>query len=306
MALIRQEGQINDHTYLIDAVHAGASGGYAVYLLKSKDGGTCLIDAGTKDSARVIHEKLKALDAWPVDKIVFTHSHWDHTQGIGFLRAKAAETGYSPEVFASEKAMAYLADQSYNVCFGTDQAPFQNIDGVCGLKNGDKIDVGRNLSITIIDTPGHMVDHISIWDESSGNIMVGDAIGMKWLDNLIISNPNSSFWNEKDYLHSIALLKSLAPRTISLAHFGCLDDQDAKSFLEESVSTYKRWMEIFFKNSGRLDDIPFLVDRFWEELYHYIPESLRPLIQPGLSEAIQMAAGAYMSQNPKTPRKLWR
>ncbi len=41
MAAIRDAGPINDNTYLIDTIHAGISGGYAVYLLKSKTGGTC-------------------------------------------------------------------------------------------------------------------------------------------------------------------------------------------------------------------------------------------------------------------------
>ena len=88
MVMIRKEGKIDGHTYLIDAVHQGVSRGHAVYLIKTSDGGTCLIDTGTKDSAKVIYEKLKTLDAWPVERIIFTHSHWDHTQGIGFLREK--------------------------------------------------------------------------------------------------------------------------------------------------------------------------------------------------------------------------
>ena len=76
-----------------------------VYLLKSKNGGTCLIDGGTKDSAPLIYDKLKDFNAWPVDRIIITHSHWDHTQGVGFLREKAAETGHSIEIMASEKAL---------------------------------------------------------------------------------------------------------------------------------------------------------------------------------------------------------
>jgi glyoxylase-like metal-dependent hydrolase (beta-lactamase superfamily II) len=298
MTLIRKEGKINDHTFMIDALHKGISGGHAVYLLKSGDGGTCLIDAGTKDSAKGIYEKLRALDAWPIDKIIFTHSHWDHTQGIGILRAKAAETGDAPEVFASEKAMPYLADQSYNICFGTDQAPYQNIDGVLGLKNGDPIDVGGDLTIKILDTPGHMVDHLSIWDENTGNIFVGDAFGMKWSDDLIVPNPNSHFWNEKDFLNSTDLIKSLHAKTICLAHFGCLSGGDAQSFLDDSVSFYGKWMEIFYKNSGRLEDISFLVDILLTELYQHLPEGLRALVQPPLAEAVELAAGAYAKQHP--------
>ena len=296
MVMIRKEGKIDGHTYLIDAVHQGVSRGHAVYLLKSSDGGTCLIDSGTKDSAKVIHEKLKILDAWPVERVIFTHSHWDHTQGIGFLREKAAETGKTPEVFASEKAGPFLADQSFNICFGTDQAPYDNVDGVLPLKNGQSIEVGRDVKIQIVETPGHMVDHISIWEENTGNLFVGDAIGMKWGDHLIVPNPNSRFWNEKDFLNSIGIIKSLEPRRICLGHFGCLTGSDALSFLDETVSFYEKWMEIFYRNSNRLDDIPFLVDRIWEEIYPPNLEGLKALVLPGLTHAVELAAGVYAKQ----------
>lgn len=298
MAQIRDEGKINDHTYLIDAVHEGLSRAHAVYLLKSKDGGTCLIDSGTKDSAKVIYGKLKALDAWPPDRIIFTHSHWDHTQGIEFLRGKAEETGDALEVFASEKAIPHLADQSYNICFGTDQAPYLNIDGVLGLKNGDRIEVGKDLTVTIVDTPGHMVDHISIWDESTGNILVGDAIGMKWTDGFIVSNPNSQFWNETDYLHSIDTLKGLDVKTISLAHFGCLTGDEAKNFLDDSVKVYRKWMKVFEQNTNKIDDIPYLVELIWSDVYHHMPDNFKALVLPGLTEAVEMAAGAHAKQHP--------
>ena len=74
MTAVRNPGPINHNTFLIDAVHEGISGGYAVYLLKSKTGGTCLIDAGTKKSAPLIFNKLVELDAWPIDRIILTHS----------------------------------------------------------------------------------------------------------------------------------------------------------------------------------------------------------------------------------------
>ena len=46
MTAVRVPGPINDNTFLIDAIHAGISGGYAVYLLKSKTGGTCRDSGG--------------------------------------------------------------------------------------------------------------------------------------------------------------------------------------------------------------------------------------------------------------------
>ena len=61
MTAIRKTGKINNNTYLIDGVHQGIEGGFAVYLLKSQDGKNCLIDAGTKYSAPIIYERLKEL-----------------------------------------------------------------------------------------------------------------------------------------------------------------------------------------------------------------------------------------------------
>lgn len=298
MALIRQEGPINEHTYLIDAVHRGIPRGHAVYLLKGRAGGTCLIDSGTKDSAKIIYEKLTALEAWPVKRMVITHSHWDHTQGIGFLREKAVETAASLEVLASEKAKPFLADQSFNIFFTSEEAPYDDIEGVLPLKDGQTVEVDHDLTVKIIATPGHMPDHISVWDETTGNIIVGDAFGMKWGDGLVVPNPNSPFWNEKDFRRSLELLKSLKPKTICLAHFGCLSDSDAQSFADETLAMYERWMEILIQNSGRLGDISFLVDLLWEKVYSYIPAKFKPLIQPGLTEAMDLAARAYASQHP--------
>jgi glyoxylase-like metal-dependent hydrolase (beta-lactamase superfamily II) len=297
MALIREEGLINEHTYLIDAAHRGVRRGHAVYLLKSRDGGTCLIDSGTKDSAKIIYERLITLEVWPVQKIIITHSHWDHTQGIGFLRQKAAEADRPLEVFASEKAGPYLADQSFNIFFTSEEAPYDNIDQILPLKDGQTIEVGRDLAIKIIATPGHMADHISVWDETTGNIIVGDAFGMKWGDGLIVPNPNSPFWNEGDFRRSLEILKFLEPKTICLAHFGCLSDLDAKRFPDDSLSMYEKWMEVLDQNSERLEDISFLVDLLWEKVYYYIPTEFRALIQPGLADAVDLAARTYAKQH---------
>ena len=293
MTAVRQEGQINSHTYLIDAVHDGIQGGFAVYLLKSRDGKTCLIDAGTKDSVSVIYDRLQQWNVWPLDMIILTHSHWDHTQGAEFLREKAAETGHSIEVMASEKAIPYLEDQSYNTCFNPDQAPFLSIQGVTGLRNNDLIDLGPDFRLRIIDTPGHMIDHISILDETNKNIFTGDAIGMKWADGFIVPNPNSDFWQEEGFLHSIETIKKFDLENISLGHFGCLQGDEARSFPEETLQMYNQWMDVFRRNQDRLDDISYLIRVLMAEAYGHIPKEFYELAADALIGAVGLAAGAF-------------
>ena len=179
MTAIRTPGEIADNIYLIDAVHEGMKGGHAVFLLKSGNGRSCLIDGGTKSSAPVIRDSLMELSVWPPEKLIITHSHWDHSQGVPYLAEQAKKDGKPIEVLASEKGVSYLADQSYNMVFGEENAPFLNVEGVNTVREGDVVDLGGGLSLKIIETPGHMVDHISILDERSRFIFVGDAMGMK-------------------------------------------------------------------------------------------------------------------------------
>ena len=298
MTAIREPGPINDNTYLIYAIHDGISRGYAVYLLKSKTGDTCLIDAGTKDSAPLIYNKLKELRAWPIERIIITHSHFDHTQGVEFLREKASETSHSIEVMASERALPFLADQSYNISFSEDQAPYLNITDVTPLKDGDLIDVGTDLSLKILATPGHMVDHISILDLSNGNIFVGDAIGMKWTDNFTVCNANSSYWNEEDFLATLNRLKKTDYASLSLAHFGCLKDDEARHFPDETLAMYRQWMEFFAENFERIDDISFLSELMYNKIYPLAPEEFKPLLLPGLEYAVELAARTYKANQP--------
>jgi len=289
----RQEGPINEHTYLIDAIHDGAQRAYAVYLLKSNSGQSCLIDAGTKESVAVIYEKLKQWDSWPVDKVIITHSHWDHSQGVPFLREKAAEQGHDIEVMASEKAIPHLADQSYNLCFVRDQAPFHDIQDVTGLKNNDRIELGPDLRLRIIDTPGHMVDHISVLDETHQNVFTGDAIGMKWTDGVIVPNPNSDFWDEAAFYKSLDILKTLGIQGIGLGHFGFLPGDEARAFLDETRQMYDRWMELFRVHRKKIEDFPFLVKTLIVEVYSHLPEEFQELLVDPLMESVGLAAGSF-------------
>lgn len=296
MAAIREEGQINEHTYLIDAVHNGAQRAFAVYLFKSTDGESCLIDAGTRDSVKVIYERLQQWDAWPLKKLIITHSHWDHSQGVQFLREKAAEQGQSIEVMASEHAMPHLADQSYNLCFNRDQAPFLNIEGVSGLKNNDLIEIGSDVKLRIVDTPGHMVDHISVLDETHHNIFTGDAIGMKWTDGLIVPNPNSDFFDEGAFYQSLDTLNKLDIQGVGLGHFGYLQGDEAQSFLDETRQMYDRWMEIFRENRDKIEDFPFLTRTLMAKLYSHFPKQFQDLFYEGLFEAVALAAASYIGR----------
>ncbi|MFX1390084.1 MAG: MBL fold metallo-hydrolase [Promethearchaeota archaeon] len=279
MTAIREEGKINDDTTLIDIKMFAVPKITAIYLIES--GKKCLIDAGTHTEARKILRQLKELGIFPPDIIVITHSHWDHCQAIPFLCQRAKKEGKEIEIYASEKAIPNLRDQSYNEVFGT--GPFNNIEeDIIPLKEGDKIDL-NGIILKIFDTPGHMSDHITILDEKNKNLFVGDVLGDKVSDEVFVPPFMPPYWDNDAYLKTIKKLKEINYNTISLAHFGCVQGDEAKNILDESVNNCVKWWGIFEENIEKINDVQYIID---DILPTVIPKSVIEQFPERLVEAI--------------------
>jgi len=203
------------------------------------------------------------------------------------VRSACDMLGIDPiEIYASEKAIPYLNDQSYNICFSGEPyySEFLNIEEVKTLKDGDKIKVGKELLLEIIETPGHMPDHITVYDEKNKTAFAGDNPGMQWFADFYVCNSNSIYWQEKEYLESIEKLKSLELDFLCIAHFGVFTGDDIIRFLDESVSMYYKWMELFDQNNNKLDDPKFLIDVMWKTIYK---DFNKPIYRQTLDESIE-------------------
>ena len=78
---------MNENTTLIDFGMLGVAGIGSVYLVEAEE--TLLIDCGTLSEAPRIVKALRQLRSFPPDNIILTHSHWDHCQGIHYIREEA-------------------------------------------------------------------------------------------------------------------------------------------------------------------------------------------------------------------------
>ena len=261
MTAVRKTGKVNDNTCLIDIGMMGVAGVTAVYLIEDEK--TCLIDGGTKGEASRIINFLKAQDAFPPDIIIVTHSHWDHTQGIPRIRKEAARLGKTLEIVASEKAIPLLGDQSYNTVF--EAKTYENIVDVTPVKEGDVIDIGRT-TLRVFEAPGHNKDHIAILDETNKNVFVGDSIGYKVGDDTFLPPFMPPFWDRESFQTTIEKYKQLNFESLCLAHFGFIYGDEARSILDEAVTTCDTWWQLFERNADKLDDADHLMEAIFREI----------------------------------------
>jgi glyoxylase-like metal-dependent hydrolase (beta-lactamase superfamily II) len=123
----------------------------AAYILV-RNGDAAIVDLGTVGSETAIEEGLKAAGAgWQsVKHIMLTHLHDDHVGGLAEI---------APLVRAS--VYAGVGDLS-SIISDKPLKPLAEGDEVFGMR--------------VVETPGHTLGHISIFEPATGVLVAGDAL----------------------------------------------------------------------------------------------------------------------------------
>lgn len=200
----------------------------AIYIIEN-GGMRVMIDTPLEFAVRKFIKKIKELNLYPIDKIILTHSHFDHIQGVGKLK-KVLDSEI--DILASEDAISNLENPDImNKDLGYNIKP---IFDVIPLKEGDLIDI-NGMNLEILNFFGHTQDSIAILDKKNRNIFVGDAI----MDKYDPWTPFPEFvppdFKEPELLKTFKKLKMLKNilNSISLAHYGVWKDDDFLEILDQ-------------------------------------------------------------------------
>lgn len=168
-----------------------------VWLVENGDE-ICLIDAGTGNS----WEEIRKLGQ--VDKVVLTHSHYDHVDNL----PKIVDAG-NPEVYSYEPSNLPVDSEE--------------------LEEGDKISICGS-DFEVFHTPGHKDDSICLYNKREKILFTGDLIF-----------PEGGFGRtdleegDRDLLiHSIEKLVGLEVESFYPGHDGAVA-QNAEEMIEKSL-----------------------------------------------------------------------
>ena len=238
MVFINYEGKFNENTYLFDGRAMNIPAFLSVYILE-KNGERLMIDTPQEQYCRKFIVKLKEFNLYPIDKIILTHSHWDHAQGISKMVNSMKDLDI--EVLASANAVENLKHPEKMAGgfegFADTTYPFEG--DITPLKEGDMIDI-NGLELEIINLFGHTMDSIGILDKVNKTIFVGDAVLMKLDQDAFFVPLMPPDFHEEELIKTFDKLRKMKDEfsSIFLTHFGAWKDNHCQQILDEMEDLY--------------------------------------------------------------------
>ena len=237
MVIINSEGKFGENYYLIDAMTMGMQKFLSLYVVEH-NGTRLLIDVGDTLKVRKLIKKLKEFGLYPIHKIVITHSHWDHAQGLSKLTSSFKD--FDVEILASENAVENLRhpEKMLKGFDGFDMVyPFKG--EITPLKEGDIIDI-NGLELEVLNLFGHTMDSIGLLDNKNKNIFVGDAAIDRLTQDAFFVPLMPPDFHEQEFLKTLNKLRDMRSKlnSISLAHFGVWTDKYLGQILDEMEDLY--------------------------------------------------------------------
>lgn len=207
-----------------------------VFGVAQPDGRWTLIDAGPSHAASRIRSWAEKTFHRPPTAIVLTHGHFDHSGS-----ARELAEGWNVPVFAHALELPFLdgrqAYQAPNWKAGGgamallspvfDRGPFEMGERLRELP-GEGSELPGMADWQFLATPGHTPGHVSLWRESDGTLLVGDAFcttkAESFFEAAVLQQPE--LHGPPAYLTpdwtaaaaSVRRLASLRPRTVAVGH----------------------------------------------------------------------------------------
>ena len=251
---IKSTGKIIDQFYVL------GSPDVPVFLLDAPT--PALFDAGFTALAKLYERDIRKFLHDRVPGYLFlTHAHYDHIGAARYFKDtwpklkivgsdKAQEILSRPGAIQSMKALNQEAAQvgpSFGATHTDEFEPFE-LDLI--MSPGQTIQLGPNLSVKAISTPGHTWDLMSYWIPEMKILIASDAVGNEDDAGYI----TSEFLVDYDsYCNSLELLSRLNSQVLCAGHRLVVTGSDVMKYFRrcfEHTREYVAMVEEFLEHEG--------------------------------------------------------
>lgn len=210
----------------------------AAYLIV-ENGHGAFLDCGTSHAVPAMLAAVTDAGLTPgdIDWLILSHVHLDHAGGAGALlqhlpnaRVVVHPRGASHMIDPSRLiagATAVYGEEEMARSYGSIvPIPAERVDIA---HEGHSVDLaGRSL--ICLDTPGHALHHLCLWDEKSRSVFTGDTFGISYRE---LDTPDGIFlfpttspvqFDPEPLKASVQRLANLHPENLYLTHYGRIGD----------------------------------------------------------------------------------
>lgn len=222
---------VDAHITAIDHHLLGAPGVGVSYVVRGD--AVAIVETGT---SLTVAETLAGLDQLgiprdAVEHILCTHIHMDHAGGAGYLAAALPRAN----VYIHSLTGEHLVDPSKLMpsvrrAVGEEAWPLHgDILPLAAerLRPAEtlRLDLGRDVVLEALATPGHSPDHLSYIDRKSGGLFIGDAAGLV-MDDYSLAFPVTPVpaYDLAAHRATIAAIRAADFPRIYVTHYGPHDD----------------------------------------------------------------------------------
>jgi glyoxylase-like metal-dependent hydrolase (beta-lactamase superfamily II) len=248
----------------------------ALYVIVGKDD-ILLFDTGFDQSIRETLVPYFKENNLPLNKVRYainSHSDYDHTGGNGAVK----ELMPNALICCGERDrpmiedLQVMIDDRYNEFaedhgFAESQEAIDFIRTVAfetridiGFAGNERIDLGERM-VEVLHTPGHSWGHLSVLDEQTGTVIIGDAVlgeSVLLADGAPAFPPTYRF--VEAYRSTIRLLKSYKPSEVLTSHYPRYQGELGLDFLDLSLAYTDRIERICFDTLQELGKPTTMLD----------------------------------------------
>lgn len=257
---IRKAGKIADNLWYLGREESG------VYVLEGRNS-SIIINGGISFILPDVLQQLQefGIDADKIRKLLILHSHFDHVGIVPYFKrtypeidvcasAPAWKILTMPKAIETVNAFSQLVADQMGVGDALKAYDCEWRDDVAGttVSEGDRIDLGGGVSLSIMETPGHSSCSITAYEPAMKALFASDAVGIPYKETAFPSG-NSNYTT---FQESLERLKPLPVDFLCADHYGYITGDEAASYLDLSIEEARRMrseMEDIYRRQGDID-----------------------------------------------------